>query len=149
MNNYLLAIILAEGLLWFRSSLGKFPPEKFIGNLGGTLTRFADKNPYPWYKDFLQNTAIPNSQVFGFLTFWGEFLVALSLTLGSLYLLLKMGKSGVVKSLLVLGLLGGMFLNMTFWLASGWMSASTDSLNLFMFVVGLISLVYVLKTSKS
>lgn len=145
----MLVIILTEGLIWLRSSLGKFPQEKFINGLGGTLTKFASNNPYPVVKDFLQNTAIPNSQIFGFLTLWGELLVAISLTLGSLYLLLKMGQSKMVKSLLILGLLGGMFLNLTFWLSSGWTSPSAESLNLFMFIVGFIGLVSVLKGASN
>lgn len=148
LNKYLLLILLADGLIWLRSSIGKFPPEKFIGGLGGTLQRFASNNPYPWYKDFLQNFAIPNSQTFGFLTFYGELLVALSITLASAYLLFKKQVNKIVLIILGLGLFGGMFLNTIFWLASGWMSPSTDSLNLLMFGIQLIALVVVFKESK-
>lgn len=144
-EKYLWLILLADGLLWLRSSLGKFPPEKFIGSLGQVLEKFASKNPFPWYKDFLENAAIPNAEVFGLLTFWGEFFTALAVTGASLFLLLKSAKSRPVLILLLLGLGGGMFLNGTFWLASGWTSPSTDSLNLLMFTLELIGFVYIFK----
>lgn len=149
LNRYLILLILVNGFLWLRSSLGKFPPEKFINNLGGTLQKFASNNPYSWYKEFLQNVAIPNSQTFGFLTFWGEFLVAISLVLGALYLLLNPKGIKLVRPILISGLLGSMFLNLIFWLAAGWTSPSTDSLNLLMLIAGLIGLVYILKLAKS
>lgn len=147
MDKYLLLIILADGLIWLRSSLGKFPPEKFINGLGVVLQKFASNNPYPWYKSFLQNIAIPNSQIFGTFTFYGEILTALSVTLAAVYLLFKPAKK-LILILLLAGLLGGMFLNATFWLASGWMSPSTDSLNLLMLAIQTIALVAVFKESK-
>lgn len=140
---YLWWIILANGLIWLRSSVGKLSSGNFVENLGGTLTKFASHNPYPFYKNFLENVAVPNSQIFGFLTLWGEFLVAISLVGGAIILLTSPRKLKVVKLPLMMGLLGGVFLNLIFWLASGWTSASTDSLNLLMLVIGLIALIAV------
>lgn len=120
-----------------------------MGTLGGTLTKFASKNPYPWVQSFLQNTAIPNSNLFGLLTMWGEFLVAGSLIISSLYLFFSKKKSSLIVLLLILGSLGGMFLNMVFWFSSGYTSPSTDGLNLLMFVVEFTGLVYGLKLLKS
>lgn len=149
LNYYLLLVILANGFIWTRSSYGKLVSGKFVDGLGGTLTKFASNNPYPWYKDFLQNFAIPNSQIFGQLTMWGEVLVALSLAGGALYLMLTKKFNTAVAALLVLGLAGGMFLNGMFWLASGWTSPSSDSVNLLMFVVQLVGLAYVLRLLRS
>ncbi|MCL5784924.1 MAG: hypothetical protein M1142_06260 [Patescibacteria group bacterium] len=145
---YLLLIFLFDGLIWLKSSIGKFQSGNFADSLGGTLAKFASNNPYPWYKSFLQNVAIPNSKIFGLFTQWGEFFSAISIILASIFLLLGT-KNKVVLVLLFLGLLGGMFLNAIFWLASGWTSASTDSLNLLMFVIQTIGLAYVLNLLKN
>lgn len=145
MDKPLLFILFFDGLLWLRSSVGKLSSGNFPDELGVTLTKFASKNPYPWYKDFLQNIAIPNSKAFGLLTQWGELFVALSMTGITLYLLLGVKPCKYTKPLLALGLFGGMFLNATFWLASGWTSSSTDGLNLLMFVTQLVGLVYLLR----
>ncbi len=143
----LLIILLATGLLWVRSSYGKFTSGTFILSLGGTLTKAADKNPYPWFKQFLVLFAIPNSQIFGFLTLWGEFLTAIAITLGAiLYLSSKQTK--LVNWILLPGLVGGAFLNIIFWLGFGYTSPSTDSLNLLMAAVEIIGIFYIL-TEKS
>lgn len=133
-------MLLTVGLLWLRSSLGKLADGKFVEGLGTTLVKFAANNPYPWYKDFLNSVAIPNSYLFALLTMWGEFLTGLSLTLGAL--LLIFGKSNKLILIgLKSGLLGGMGLNLFFWLAAGWTSPSTDGLNLLMFVTQLIGFI--------
>lgn len=146
-NKGLLLIILANGLIFLKSGLGKATDEKYIGSLSGTLAKFASKNPYPFYKSFLETVAIPNSQIFATLTMLGELFTGATLVLGTMFLLLnkKNKKSLVVTIALRLGLLVGVFLNLTFWLAAGYTSASTDSLNLLMVAIGLIGLVY---TSK-
>lgn len=140
---FLLIIMLVIGLLWARSSYGKFASGTFITSLGGTLTKTVDKNPYPWFKQFLVSTAIPNSQIFGFLTFWGEFLTAIAITLGTVLLLISK-QNKLAKWLLLLGLAGGVFLNTTFWLGFGYTSPSTDGLNLLMALVEIVGIFYIL-----
>lgn len=149
MNKYLLLILLADGLIWLRSSLGKFPPEKFIGGLSGILTKFASNNPYSWYKDFLQGTVIPNAGIFGLLTFLSELLAALLLVGGLFYLLFNPKGYKAVRLVLFVGLLIAVFLNATFWLAAGWTSPSTDSLNLLMLVVQVAGLAYIMQVAES
>lgn len=146
-NKSLLFIILVNGLIFLRSSWGKFADDKFANGLAGTLAKFASKNPYPFYKSFLESVAIPNSQLFAVLTMTGELFAALTLVLGSIYLLLnkKNQKNQFVTLVLRLGLVVGLFLNVSFWLASAWTSPSTDGLNLLMAVVQLIALVYISK----
>lgn len=144
MNKELLLIILVNGLIWARSSLGKLSEGKFVDSLAATLTRFAEKNPYPLVKDFLNTIAIPNSKVIGNLTMWGEVVVGLTLTLPVALLFSKKPPSWV-KPLVIVGLIGGMWLNLVFWFAAGYSSPSTDSLNLLMFLTQLIGLIYVLK----
>lgn len=142
---FFLLFILAIGLVWLKSSYGKLTGGVFVDGLGKTLTMFASKNPYPWYKDFLTQVAIPNAKTFGLLTMWGEFLSAVSITAASI-ILMATGGSKLVKIVLLLGLLGGAFLNAVFWLASAWTSPSTDSLNLLMLVLQAIAAIAVAKS---
>lgn len=144
-TKYLLIIFLVLGLLWAKSSYGKLTGGTFVSSLGTTLTKTADKNPYPWFKQFLISTAIPNSQMFGSLTMWGELLSAVAIILGSILLLSSQMKK-VASLILLLGLVGGAFLNIIFWLGFGYTSSSTDSLNLFMAIVEIIGVVYMLSS---
>ena len=139
-----LLVLLVVGFLWIRSSLEKIEGGKFVSTLGGTLGKFASNNPYPWFKNLLQTTAIPNSQMFGMMVMVGELVVAITITV-SVLMMLAGKRSGLVHSILLLGLLGGLLLNGTFWLAAGWMSPSTDGLNLLMFSIELIGFFYLLK----
>lgn len=134
----LLFILLIIGLLWARSSWGKITGGTFVSSLGGTLGKIVDKNPYPWFKDFLNNTVIPNSSIFGMLTFWGEFISAIFITLGAFVLLISPRGNRPATMILILGLIGGAFLNIIFWLGFGYTSPSTDGLNLLMAAVEII-----------
>lgn len=115
-----------------------------MDSLSGTLAKFAKDNPYPPVKSFLENIAIPNSIVFGYLTQWGEFLAGLNLLALSLWMIFspKTGKKFV--SLMVLGFGTGLLLNTVFWLSAGYTSSSTGSLNLVMGAVNLVGLIFVL-----
>lgn len=144
---YLLNLLIIN-FIWARSSFGKITEGKFVDSLGKTLEKFASNNPYPWVKDFLQNSAIPNSSLFGLMTMWGEFLVAVSLALALFYLLIKRESNSLIILLLALGLVGGMFFNIVFWFTAGWTSASTGSLNLLMFLIQLFGLVFTLRLLK-
>ena len=149
MNRYLLSILLFIGLIWGRSSFGKFTGGNFVQGLGETLSRFASKNPNAFYRDFLQNTVIPNSQTFGQLVLWGEALVAISIILTSLYLIFQpKARCKTTLWLLIAGLVGGAFLNLNFWLASGYTSPSSDGLNLLMLVAQLLGAVYIIRLQK-
>jgi len=140
--------ILVIGFIWARSSWGKFTSDEFSKNFASTVSRFVAKNPYPWFKDFLENTVLANSSTFSFLVMWGELLSALSIVGGSAFLIMGTGgKKAVV--LLAGGLLVGAFLSATFWFAAGWTSPSTDGLNLLMFAVEVVGLIYCLKLLKA
>ena len=141
-------IYLIIGLVWLRSSFEKISSGQFASSLGGILLKVADKNPYPWYKSFLLHTAIPNAQLFGLLTMWGEFLTAVSIILGS-YLALSKSKLKVAPFILLAGLIGGMFLNLTFWLGFGYTSPSADSLNILMFLIELIGVTVLIKVLQN
>ncbi len=141
-----LLIILSIGLLWARSNYEKFIGGKFVDSLGTTLTKAAEHNPYSWYKSFLQIVAIPNSVIFGQMVLWGEFLVAVAIIFPSIYLLRKQNR--FVYTILILGLIGGFFLNLNFWLGFGWTSPSTDNLNLLMGAIELTGAVIFYRRAK-
>lgn len=134
-------IYLILGGIWLRSSWGKITGGKFVDSLGDVLTKMTPNNPYPAFKNFLLNIALPNSKIFGSLTMWGEFLTALAITLGSVYLIFYKGDQRLGLVILILGLLGGMFLNAIFYLGFGYSNVSTESLNLLMFLVELVGVV--------
>lgn len=147
-NKYLYLIFTVVGFIFLKSGLGKLTGGEFVNSLGTTLAVFASKNPNPWIQSFLNNIAIPNSQVFGFLTMWGEFLTGVNLVFLSLYLLFSKNSTKSVYLLMSLGFAVGFILNMIFWLSAGWISPSTDSVNLVMESINVIGFFYALKQSK-
>jgi uncharacterized membrane protein YphA (DoxX/SURF4 family) len=61
--------------------------ERWIGTMPKLIARYAAENPFPLYKQFLEETVIPNAQLFAHLTAYGETVVGLGLTLGLLTVL--------------------------------------------------------------
>lgn len=137
-------VLLTNGFIFLRSSYGKISEGKFVDSLAPTLEKFGSKNPYPWYKDFLSGSIIPNSNFFGNLIMWGELLSALAIISAGIFMLMRK-QSRLTYWLMVVGLLGGLILNVNFYFAAGWTSPSTESLNLLM---GLIELIGLLETIK-
>lgn len=144
----LLLILLSIGLIWAKSSWGKWSSGTFHEGLGPTLIKFASKNPYPWFKSFLETYAIPNVSVFGWLTLLGETFTAIGLIVSVLYFLFNKTTNQLLSWLLISSLATGCFLNIIFWLASGWTSPANDSLNLLMAVISGIAIYFVF-TNKS
>lgn len=134
--NGFLMVMLVLGLVWARSSYAKITGGTFAASLGVVLEKTAPNNPYPFYKSFLYTLAIPNAEVFGYLTMIGEFLVAVSM-LVSIYLLFKNSRSKLANRLMIAGLWGGAFLNLNFWFAFSATSVSVDNLNLLMLALEL------------
>lgn len=137
-------MLLVQGAVWFKSGSTKLIEGKFPGMLAPILEKFASNNPYPFYKDFLEKTAIPNAQLVGTLVMWGELLTSLAILIGGVYLLFRISNR-LPMIVLALGLLGGIFLNLNFWLAAGWTGATKESLNLIMLGVELIGFIVLIK----
>lgn len=142
-NKYLYFIFAVVGFIFLRSGYTKVSEGKFVGSLGETLAKFASKNPYPPVKNFLEQAAIPNSEIFGLLTMYGEVFAGISITGFSIYLLFAAKERKVSYFVLGAGLLTGAFLNAVFWLAAGWTSPSTESVNLVMLAVQVAGLAFV------
>ena len=60
--------------------------DRWIATMPKLLTRYAAENPFPFYKQFLEQTVIPNP-LFAHLTAYGETIVGLGLTFGFLTVL--------------------------------------------------------------
>jgi hypothetical protein len=144
------AIITVLGGIWLRSGWEKFSAGNFAKNLQSTLLFFANGapnnpttaagNPHPFVKNFLMQVAVPNSQIFGHLTLYGEIGVGISLiALTALYHF-----SPISKTLLLIGLcfslIVSILLSATFWLSAGWTSPSTETVNLFMLLIEVVAL---------
>lgn len=143
---FLFYIILVTGFIFLRSGYGKVVGGEFVGGLSKTLGYFASENPYPVVQSLLKNVAIPNAALIGNLTMFGEVYVGISLFSTVIYLLIKRTLTPLLFLVLVSGLTVAILLNATFLLSAGWTSPSTESVNLVMLAVGVISLVYVIKT---
>lgn len=148
-NTFFIFVITVIGFIFFRSGLGKVTGGEFVDGLPKTLGFFASENPYPAVQSFLLDVAIPNAVLFGNLTMWGEILIAISIFVPVGYYLVKKVLTRQLLVLLGVGLFGAVMLNATFWLASGWTSPSTDSLNLLMGLIGVAGLICVVKNYKS
>ncbi len=82
------------------------------------VTRQASENPIAFYKQFLETTVIPNSNLFANLTAWGETAVGIGLTLG-----LFTGLASLV----------GLVLVSNYGLATQWMSPGQQGFHLVLF----------------
>lgn len=141
--------LLGISFLWLRSGVLKLLSGDFPQTLGGTLSFFAEKNPYPWFQTILYSYSIPNSLVFGYAVMFGEVFSGIVIGLVSILALYKRGLlSKGLSSLLLLGLVTGASLNLVFWLASGYLSPSGDGLNLLMLFIQLVGIVSITRTLR-
>lgn len=143
-NTQFMLVVVSLGVIWLRSSYGKLAAGNFLETLGGTVIKFSSKNPYSWFKTFLDTFVLSNITLVGQLVIWGEFFAALATIGAAVFLLFGPRKRGLMV-LLSAGLLIGGMLNILFWLAAGWTSSSTESLNLLMLAVEVIGLWYCLR----
>lgn len=144
----LLLILLVDGSIWFRSGLGKFTGGNFVAGLPKTLERFASQNPHSWYKDLLGPIG-SNSQLWGNLVMYGELAGSVVLLAGVVLGLFKSIPRPLVI-LMILSLVGLSFMNLNFYLSSGWTSPSSEGLNLLMFsiqIIGAVKMAFMLRGS--
>ena len=100
--------------------IGGFVPlpvvsERWLTVMPKLVARQASENPIGFYKQFLEGTVLPNSNLFAQLTAWGETVVGLGLTLGFL--------TGVAS-------LVGLILVLNYGLATQWMSPGQQGFHL-------------------
>ena len=142
------SIIFLLGLVWVRSGFEKIHSGTFPANLAKTLTYFASKNPYPWFKPLLLTVAIPQSRLIGMCVQWSELLTGVVLTLGTLLYFFVLKGNRLILAIVLIALLVSAAMNTFFWLAAGWTGPSADDLNLFMIGVAAILFVTLLFQQK-
>jgi uncharacterized membrane protein YphA (DoxX/SURF4 family) len=125
-------IILFLGVIWLRSGIEKLETHAFPQNLSKTLTFFAGGTKYPWFKSLLLDFAIPQSKVIGECVQWGEVLAGLALIFLVISSFFFRQNIPVFSVLVLFPLFVTLLMNIFFWLAAGWTSPSTDTVNLFM-----------------
>jgi hypothetical protein len=127
---------------WLHSAGGKWLNAGFISNIDKSLAGYADKTPYPQYAQFLTDYAVPNARVFGEMIRIGEYMVGIALVLGGLYFLTR-GRIPVWAVWAIMAaLLGGVLMNLNFFMAAGATSPSTWGVNVIMGLVQMILLVF-------
>lgn len=92
--------------------------ERWLAVMPKIVARQASENPIGFYKQFLEGTVLPNSNLFAQLTAWGETVTGLGLTLG-----LLTGLASLVGLVLVLN----------YGLATQWMSPGQQGFHLVLF----------------
>lgn len=144
-------IVLIQWVLayeWLHSGWGKWAGPGFMNNIGKTLNGFITNNPNTAYASFLNNSALPNAELFGQIIRTSEIAVGIALVLGGVLLLAQKRLHPVATWLLVLALFGGALMNLNFYLASGWTSPSTWGVNVVMALAQLILGLYYLTNRK-
>lgn len=92
--------------------------ERWLTVMPKIVARQASENPIGFYKQFLEQTVLPNSNLFAQLTAWGETVTGLGLTLGLL--------TGLAS-------LTGLVLVLNYGLATQWMSPGQQGFHLVLF----------------
>lgn len=141
-------IYLSLAGFWLRSGVGKIIGGKFPDELAGTLAKFMSNNPYSWYKDFISSVIIPSANSVGQIIMYGEICAGLAIVSGIL-LSFRAGYQSWSSTLLLAGLIGGLILSLNFYLASGWMSSSGESLNLLMLILELVGVLRLVIPTKN
>lgn len=127
------------GYEWIRAGWEKLTDSAYLSSMSGTLGAFAAKNPTGWYKSFLTGVGIPNAHTFGVLAEWGELLVGVALIAAAALYLLKVPSLLHISATSIgfISLIAALFMSANYWFAAGYLSVSTDGLNMLM---GLIEL---------
>lgn len=123
---------------WLHSGWSKWATSGFMDNIDKTFGVFISKNPHFGYSVFLQDTVLPNAQIFGNIIRTSEMAVGIALLIAGVILLTKKQLPIVITWILSIALIGATIMNINFYLASGWSNPSTAGINL---VMGAISLV--------
>ncbi len=127
---------------WLHSGWGKWASSGFMDNIDKTFGVFISKNPHLGYTTFLQDTVLPNAQIFGNLIRTSEMAVGIAFLLAGILLLAKKQIPILVTWVLVVALIGATIMNINFYLASGWSNPSTAGINLVMGAISLILAIF-------
>ena len=119
----LLAIQIFVGYEWLMSGLAKIVRGGFPSGLADELTEKSE-GIGGWYKDFLDDTVIPDGELFGVLIILGELIVGFGLIAAAAVWLVRRETLGDRAKMVALGVtflaaVGATFMNVAFHLANG------------------------------
>jgi uncharacterized membrane protein YphA (DoxX/SURF4 family) len=138
----LIFIQLLVGYEWLHAGLEKIIHGSFPGTMAKTLVSFSSQNPHAWYAKTVLAHAATRPELFGQLVQWGEFMTGLALIATALLWATNRIHSSTLWIIACIApLIIGIVLNLNFYLAAGWMSPSTSTLNAFMGWIELILIV--------
>ena len=106
--------------------------QRWLSVMPKIVARQAAENPFPLYKEFLEQTVLTHGPLFGQLTAWGELLVGISLVFGLL--------AG-------LGALGGLLLSLGYGFAAQHLSGA--SFGLHYLLVSSMALLFIARSGRA
>ena len=129
---------------WISGGLGKTHEGQFVSTIGKTLSRFENGNPHEWYVGSVLRIAKNTPEIFAQLVQWGELLAGIGLVVAILvYGLSKQPQwKNTARYVAIPSLIGGAFMNANFYYAAGWTSASTGGLNMLMFWMQVVLILF-------
>lgn len=132
---------------WLSGGWEKVRGGQFVQNIGKTFGRFENGNPHEWYVGSMLGIAKSHPVTFGMLVQWGEVLAGIGLVAGlALYIFsTQQSSKNIARFIAVAALLGGAFMNANFYYAAGWTSPSTGGLNMLMFWVQIVLIIFWIK----
>jgi uncharacterized membrane protein YphA (DoxX/SURF4 family) len=132
---------------WISGGLGKIYEGQFVSTIGKTLSRFDNGNPHEWYAGSVLRIAKNSPEIFAQLVQWGELLAGIGVVVAILVygLSTRSQWKNTARYVAILSLLGGAFMNANFYYAAGWTSPSTGGLNIVMFWIQVVLILFWVK----
>lgn len=132
---------------WISGGLGKMYGGQFVSTIEKTLGRFENGNPYAWYVNSVLRIAKNSPEAFGQLVQWGELLAGIGVVVAILVYGLSTQSQwkNMARYAAIVSLLGGAFMNGNFYYAAGWTSPSTGGLNIVMFWIQVVLILFWVK----
>lgn len=122
------------GYEWLMSGYEKIVDPAFLGGIPKTLAYFASKNPYSWYRAYLEGSATQYAGYLGYAVVWGELLAGIGLIVAACATYARnemIRKAAACVS--VCALIGGLLMSANFFFAAGWTGPGTKGMNVVMF----------------
>jgi uncharacterized membrane protein YphA (DoxX/SURF4 family) len=116
---------------WLHSAWGKFTQADYLEGMNKTLGFFATKNPHEGYANYLQNSVMPNAEVFGQVVRFSELTGGLLLLAGA-FLVWRGRLSKLMCAVLAAASLGLAVMNWNFYMAASHTGPSTAGINVVM-----------------
>ena len=123
---------------WLYSAFGKWMHPEFMAGITQTLTAFGTKSAFHAYGQFLLENVVPHAQLFGNMVRGGELAVGLSLAVCGIIVLLIKRLPSSLSIISAITFFTAAFMNLNFFLSSGWSSPSTWGINVLMFCIQVI-----------